>query len=100
MIKKEGERNEVPEDIVDREVREVREDVKSILKKARCRIYQSNLTQEEMNGKKKALPDKNRVFLPADKGRIMVAMDRWERDSGEDSYIYKMKQVILVIIVT
>ena len=48
-----------------------------------------------MNGKKKAVQDKDKVFLPADKGRIMVVMDRWERDSGRDSYEYKMKQVLV-----
>ena len=48
-----------------------------------------------MNGKRKAVGDKDKVFLPADKGRIMVVMDRWEKDSGEDSYEYKMKQVLV-----
>ena len=90
MIKKEGEIKEIAEDIIEREVSEIREDVKSILEEARCKRYQSNLTQEERNGKKKALQDKNKVFLPADKGRIMVTMDRWEIDGGN-----KMKQVLV-----
>ena len=95
MIKKEGEIKEIAEEIIEREVSEVREDVKSILEKAKCKRYKSNLTQEERNGKKKALQDKNKVFMPADKGRIMVAMDRWEVDGGEESYEYKMKQVLV-----
>ena len=94
-IKKDGEMNEITAYTIDREVNEVRENVKSILEKARCKIYQSNLTQQERDGKKKALQDKNKVFLPADKGRIMVAMDRWESINGEDSYEYKMKKVLI-----
>ncbi len=95
MIKKEGGVKEIAEDIIECEVSEVREDVKSILEKARCKRYQSNLTQEERKGKKKVLQDKNKVFMPADKGRIMVAMDRWEIDGGEESCEYKMKQVLV-----
>ena len=94
-IKKDGEMNEITADTIDREVNEVRENVKSILEKARCKRYQSNLTQQERDGKKKALQDKNKVFLPADKGRIIVAMDRWESINGEDSYEYKMKKVLI-----
>jgi hypothetical protein len=94
-IKKDGEMNEITAYTIDREVNEVRENVKSILEKARCKRYQSNLTQQERDGKKKALQDKNKVFLPADKGRIMVAMDRWESINGEDSYEYKMKKVLI-----
>ncbi len=95
MIKKEGEIKEIAEGIIEREVSKVREDVKSILEKARCKRYQSNSTQEERKGKKKALQDKNKVFMPADKGRIMVAMDRWEIHGGEESYEYKMKKYLL-----
>ena len=91
-IKKDGEMNEITADTIDREVNEVRENVKSILEKARCKRYQSNLTQQERDRKKKALQDKNKVFLPADKGRIMVAM---ENINGEDSYEYKMKKVLI-----
>jgi hypothetical protein len=29
------------------------------------------------------------VFLPADKGQIMIAMDRFESEGGEQSYEYK-----------
>ena len=43
------------------------------------------------------MKDKEKVFLPADKGRIMVAMDRYESTGGKDSYEYKMKQVHVLI---
>jgi hypothetical protein len=65
-------------EIVERELSEVRESMRMILEKARHRKCQTNLTKDEINGKKKAMMDENRVFLPADKGRIMVAMDKWE----------------------
>jgi uncharacterized protein YueI len=65
-----------------------------ILEKARHRKCQSNLTKDDINGKKKAMMDENRVFLPADKGRIMVAMDKWESEGKEQSYEYKMKNVL------
>ena len=55
--------NEITADTIDREVNEVSENVKSILEKARCIRYQSNLTQQERDVKKKALQDKNKVFL-------------------------------------
>lgn len=48
----------------------------TILKKAVNKKSRSNLTKEERFGKMKALKDKDRIYLPADKGRIMVAMDR------------------------
>ena len=32
--------------------------------------------------------------MPPDKGRIMVAMDRWKKDGSENSCEYKMKQVL------
>ena len=82
--------------IVSREIREMRESVKVILEKASNRQHKTNLTKEELNGKKKVLQDKNKVFLPADKGRIMVAMDKYESEGGEWSYEYKMKRVLVV----
>lgn len=39
--------------------------------------------------------DKERVLLPEEKGRIMVAMDRYERTGGADSFEFKMKQVFV-----
>ena len=65
-----------------------------ILEKARSRRYQTNLTKDEKNGNKKAMMDKNRVFLPADKERIIVAMDKWECEENEERYEYKIKKVL------
>ena len=48
-----------------------------------------------MRGKKKAMKDKEKVFLPAVKGRIIVAMDRYESTLGEESFEHKMKQVLV-----
>ena len=53
------------------------------------------MTKEELQGKKRALQDKTKVFLPADKGHIMVAMDKYENEGGEQSYEHKMKQVLV-----
>ena len=50
--------------------------------------------EQERNGRKKAYEDKNRVYLPADKGRVMVAMDKYEQTGGENSYENKMKKVL------
>ena len=94
-IKREGEINEIDEEIVEHEIGEIRENVKVILEKARHKKYNTNLMKEELNRKKKALQDKRKVFLPADKGRIMVAMDRFESEGSEQSYEYKMKQVFV-----
>ena len=69
--------------------------VKVILERDRHKKYKTSLTKEESSGKRKALQDKSKVFLPADKGRIMVAMDRYESAGGEQSYEYKMKQVLI-----
>ena len=88
-------RKEIDEEIVEHEIDEIRENVKVTLEKARHKKYKTNLTKEKSSRKKKALQDNRKVFLPADKGRIMVAMDRYETDSGEQSYEYKMKQVLV-----
>ena len=95
VIKEEGRKEKSCEDEVDREVDELREEAKEILRKTKGRNYTTNLTKEEMRGKKKAMKDKEKVFLPADKGRIMVAMNRHESIGGEESYEYKMKQVLI-----
>ena len=95
MIEKEGDNKEIGSEIIDREIREVRESVNHILKRAANRQYKTNLTKEELQGKKKALQDKTKVFLPADKGHIMVAMDKYENEGGEQSYEHKMKQVLV-----
>ena len=95
VIKEEGKKKKVSEIEVDKEIDELREEVKEVLRKTKNRNYNTNLTKEEMRGKKKAMKDKEKVFLPADKGRIMVAMDRYESIGGEESYECKMKQVLV-----
>ena len=47
-----------------------------------------------MSGKKKAYQDQERVYLPADKGKVMVAMDRKIEKSGKNSYEHKMIKVL------
>ncbi len=54
----------------------------------------SNLTSQEFRGKKEAFQDKDRVYLPADKGRVMVAMEKTIEIGGESSYDFKMKKVL------
>ena len=95
MIREEGERKETGDDIIEREVDELREDVRVILERARHKKYPSNLNKQEERGKRRAMKDQNTVYLPADKGRVMVAMDKWESHGGEDSYEFKMKQVLV-----
>ena len=68
------------------------------MEKARHKRYQSNqynLNKEEITGKKKAWNDDNKVFLPTDKGRTMVAKDKWESQGGDQSYEFNMKQVLI-----
>ena len=36
----------------------------------------------------------SRVYLPANKGKIMVAMDKYEEDAVEQGYKFKMKKVL------
>ena len=52
------------------------------------------MSRKEIAGKKKAENDKTKVYLPADKGKIMVAMDKFEDIGGDNSYIHKMKDVL------
>ena len=52
------------------------------------------MTKQEARGKKKAYEDQERVYLPADKGKVMVAMDKSIEKGGEESYEYKMKKVL------
>lgn len=51
----------------------------------------SNLTAQEYRGKVEAFRDKDKVYLPADKGKVMVAMDKSIEVGGENSYEFKMK---------
>ena len=61
MIKK-GDIKEIGSEIIDREIREVRESVKHILKRAANRQYKTNLTKEELQGKKKHYKTKTRLI--------------------------------------
>ena len=52
------------------------------------------MTRQEEEGKKKAYEDEEKVYLPADKGKVMVAMDKSIEKGGENSYEYKMQKVL------
>lgn len=91
VIKEEGKKKKVSENEVDREIDELREEVKEVLRETKDRNYTTNLKR----GKEKGKNDNKKVFLPADKRRIMVAMDRYESIGDEESYEYKMKQVLV-----
>ena len=56
---------------LEREAHRLREQVKHILRKNKDKKIKPNMTQQEMAGKKKAYQDKDRVYLPADKGKVM-----------------------------
>ena len=93
-IRKALEEKTVDERIIEMETQELREKTRKLLEKERGKKLKSNLTKEEKSGKIKARKDKDRVYLPADKGRIMVAMDKYEQENGENSYEHKMKKVL------
>ena len=94
IIEKEGREQKKNENEIERENRELREDVKKILENSMKQKVKSNLTSTELKGKHKAMKDKSKVYLPADKGKVMVAMDRYEEKAGPESYEYKMKKVL------
>ena len=77
-----------------REAHRLREQVKKVLRKQREKKIKSNLTIQESRGKKKAYECEDKVFLPADKGKVMVAMDKTIEKGGEESYEHKMKKVL------
>ena len=77
-----------------RESHRLREEVKKVLRKQREKKIKSNLTHQEASGKKKAYESEDKVFLPADKGKVMVAMDKTIEKGGEESYEFKMKKVL------
>ena len=79
---------------LERETHKLREEVKHLLRKQRKKKIKSNLTQQESIGRKKAYQDKERVYIPADKGKVMVAMEKTEEKGGENSYQFKMKKVL------
>ena len=66
-----------------REAHRLREKVKKLLRKQREKKIKSNMTQQEARGKKKAYKCEDKVFLPADKGKVMVAMDKTIEKGGE-----------------
>ena len=79
---------------LEREVHTLREKVKKLLLKAKDKKIKPNLTDQERKGRKKAHDDEKRVYLPADKGKVMVAMDKYIGEGGEQSYEFKMKKVL------
>ena len=76
------------------EMHRLREEVKHLLRKHKKKKIKCHLTHEETIGRTKAYQDKDRVFIPADKGKVMVAMDKRMEKGGENSYEYKMKTVL------
>ena len=89
---KEAKPDQAPQ--LEREQHRLREKVKQLLRKQKKKKIKSNLSQQEEIGKRKAYRDKDRVYLPADKGKVMVAMDKTEEKGGENSYEFKMKKVL------
>ena len=88
---KEAKPAEAPE--LEREAHRLREKVKQLLRKQKKKKLKPNLTRQEETGKTKAYRDKDRVYIPADKGKAMVAMDKTIEKGGENSYEFKMKKV-------
>ena len=89
---KEANPEKAPE--LEREAHRLREKVKKLLRKLKRKKLKSNLTKQEENGRRKAFADKERVYIPADKGKVMVAMDKTIEKGGENSYEHKMKKVL------
>ena len=79
---------------LDREIHQLRERVKKLLSQYKNKRIASNLTSQERRGKRKAKEDKDRVYLPADKGKVMVAMNKTVEKGGENSFEHKMKKVM------
>ena len=92
----ENEKESKPEQAqeLEREAHRLREKVKQLLRKQKEKKIKPNLTHQEQIGRKKAYADKDRVYLPADKGKVMVAMDKSIEAGGENSYEFKMKKVL------
>ena len=79
---------------LEKEIHTIREKVKKQLLRSKPKKIESNLTKQERVGRKKVYADKDRVYLPADKGKVMVAMDKSIEKGGENSYEQKMKKVL------
>ena len=94
IIEDEGENQPERKQELERESHRLREKMKHIIKKNKDKKMKSNLTKEEERGREKASKDKEKVFIPADKGKVMVAMDKTIAVGGESSYEYKMEKVM------
>ena len=77
---------------LEKEIHILKEKVKKVLLIAKNTKIKSNLTRQEQIGRRKMYADKERVYLPADKGKVMVAMDK---RGHENSYESKMEKVLL-----
>jgi hypothetical protein len=94
MLGREFSVNEINEEQKNNDQKILRKKTQEIMKKAIKKHHQSNLTKEESQGRKKAWESEDNIFMPADKGKIMVAMDKLESKGGENSYEGKMKKVL------
>ena len=79
---------------LEKEVHTLREKVKKALIRQKDKKIKSNLTKQQQLGRKKMYEDEKHVYLPADKGKVMVAMDKTVEEGGENSYEHKMKKVM------
>ena len=73
--------------LIEKELLELREESRRVIRKYKGSELYSNLTSEELRGKKKIMQDKENVYLPADKGRVMVVM-------AKQNYEEKMSVVL------
>ena len=76
---------------IEKELLEIREEGIKILRKYKDSKLHSNLSTEEQNGKKKIRQDKDKVYTPADKGRVMVAMDLEDYQSKMEEVLKNLK---------
>jgi hypothetical protein len=93
MIKVEQEVGEITEQQSNEQQTKIRKEIQKVMKTTVGKRFKSNLKPNEKRGRNKARNSDDHVFLPADKGKIMVAMDRKE-GAGEQSYEFKMKKVM------
>ena len=77
---------------LEKEIHILREKVKKVLLIAKNTKIKSNITRQEQIGRRKMYADTECVYLPADKGKVMVAMDK---RGHENSYESKMEKVLL-----
>jgi hypothetical protein len=76
------------------DARELRKKVQEAIKKQKNKPLESNLTRTEVRGKKKVEQDKERVYVQADKGHVMVVMWKTEEKGGENSYDAKINKLL------